>query len=292
MEETNKPRKTAILDDEDIMRMVPKLQTHPKLVRRLMRWIGMDKVNKLHADNIDRKGPDVACGYLHDLDIPVVIDNHSVLDNLPEGAFVTVSNHHFGALDGIILIAVVGSRRPGYKVMVNMFLNYIRGLAPCFIAVDQKASADPAKKAVSMAGIKEVIRQVRQGKPVGFFPAGAVGKINWRGRLHDRQWQPSIIRLIEQLKVPVVPIFFHGSQSWFFNLMGVIWWQGRQALHPNEVFRKKHHKFHITVGDPISVEEQQRHMGSTEEFGQFLRESTYGLRDIKVNPADTHTDRF
>lgn len=285
-------RKPTILDDEDIMRMVPRLQKHPKLVRRLMRWVGMDKVNKLHADNIGRKGADVACGYLHDLDIPVVIDNHSVLEHLPQGAFVTVSNHHFGALDGIILIAVIGSRRPGYKVMVNMFLNYIWGLAPCFIAVDQKASDDPKKKAVSMAGIKEVIRQVRQGLPVGFFPAGAVGKINWRGRLHDRQWQPSIIRLIEQLKVPVVPIFFHGSQSWFFNIVGVLWWQARQALHPSEVFRKKHHKFHITVGQPITVEEQKAHMGSTDEFGDFLRSRTYGLRDLKVNPADVHTDKF
>ncbi|MDE5635830.1 MAG: hypothetical protein K2I52_05940, partial [Muribaculaceae bacterium] len=49
--------------------------------------------------------------------------------------------------------------------------------------------------------------------------------------------------------------------------------------HPAEVFRKKGKTFHITVGNPISVEEQARHKGSLEEFGQFLREQTYSLRD-------------
>ena len=165
--------------------------------------------------------------------------------------------------------------------MVNMFLNYIWAMRPNFIAVDQSASADPKKKAVSMAGIKEAIKLVRSGEPVGFFPAGAVGKTNWRGRLKDREWQESIIRLAQQLKVPVIPIFFHGSQSWFFNFLGVTCWQLRSLLHPREVFRKRHKTFTVTVGDPISVEEQQAHMGSLKEFGDFLRAQTYDLRDDK-----------
>ena len=220
-------------------------------------------------------------GLLNDLDIKLKIDNAQVLDNLPQGAFVTVSNHHFGALDGIILINLIASRRPEYKVMVNMFLNYIWAMRPNFIAVDAMASDDPKKKAVSMAGIREVIKNVRAGKPVGFFPAGAVGKVNWHGRLKDREWQPTVIQLIEKLKVPVVPIFFHGSQSWWFNFLGVTCWQLRTFRHPAEVFRKKGSTFHITVGDPISVEEQLRHMGSEKEFGDFLRNETYKLRDKK-----------
>ncbi len=271
--------KRDVLNADDIMRMVPKLAGHRKLVNGLMRFLSLDKVNAIHEHNIDHPGAPFAAGIIKDLDITLKIDNEKVLDNLPEGAFVTVSNHHFGALDGIILIDLIGSRRPKYRVMVNMFLNYINGLRPSFIAVDQQASDDPKKKAVSMKGIKECIMQVRRGEPVGFFPAGAVAKVNWRGRLKDRQWQPSVIRLIEQLKVPVVPIFFHGSQSWWFNFLGVVCWQLRTFRHPAEVFRKKGKTFHITVGEPISVDEQLKHMGSVEEFGDFLRERTYELRD-------------
>ena len=267
---------------EDVRKASPWLGRHPGLVKRLFRFLSFDKVNALHEHNIDNPGggPGFVRGMLEELDIKLKIDNEQVLDNLPEGAFVTVSNHHFGALDGIILIDMVASRRPKYKVMVNMVLNHISGMRPNFIAVDAMASDDPKKKAVSMKGIKEVIRQVRTGEPVGFFPAGAVAKVNWRGRLQDREWQPNIIRLIEQLKVPVVPIFFHGSQSWWFNFLGVTFWQLRTLRHPAEVFRKRHKTFHITVGEPISVEEQMRHTGSQKEFGDFLREQTYRLREV------------
>lgn len=277
--EDGTPRKMTVLDADDIMNMVPKLKKHPKLVNWLIKFLKLDKVNDLHVHNAAHPGPKFVRGLLDELEIKLQIDNEEVLNNLPEGAFVTVSNHHFGALDGIILIDLIASRRPRYKVMVNMFLNYIWAMRPNFIAVDAMASDDPKKKAVSMAGIREVIKKVRGGDPVGFFPAGAVGKVNWRGRLQDRQWQPSIIQIIQKLKVPVVPIFFHGSQSWWFNFLGVVCWQARTFCHPSEVFRKKGKTFHITVGNPISVEEQMKHMGSEKEFGDFLRKSTYDLRN-------------
>ena len=273
------PVKRDVLNADDVARMVPKLGKHPKLINWLLKFLQIDKVNEIHEHNIDHPGPEFVRGLLTDLDIKLKIDNEEVLDHLPEGAFITVSNHHFGALDGIILIDLVASRRPRYKVMVNMFLNYISGMRPNFIAVDAMASDDPKKKAVSMKGIKEAIKMVRSGEPVGFFPAGAVGKVNWRLRLKDRQWQPNIIRLIDQLNVPVIPIFFHGSNSWWFNLLGITVWQLRSLRHPAEVFRKRGKTFHVTVGNPISVEEQARHKGSLEEFGQFLREKTYSLRD-------------
>lgn len=278
-EAEEKPKKMTVLDADDIMEMVPKLQGHRKLVEWFIKFIELDKVNAIHAHNAVTPGPQFVSGLLKDLNIKLKIDNPEILDNLPEGAFVTVSNHHFGALDGIILIDLIASRRPEYKVMVNMFLNYIWAMRPNFIAVDAMASDDPKKKAVSMAGIREVIKNVRSGKPVGFFPAGAVAKVNWRGRLKDREWQPTIIQLIEKVKVPVIPIFFHGSQSWWFNFLGVTCWQLRTLRHPAEVFRKKNATFHITVGEPISVEEQLRHMGSEKEFSDFLRNETYKLRD-------------
>lgn len=273
-----------VLNADDIMRMVPKLAKHPKLVHRLMKFLSLDHVNATHGNNCTTPGPDFVRGLLHEFDIPVDIENAAVWENLPKGAFITVSNHHFGALDGIILIDLIAQKRPKFRVMVNMFLSYISGMRPNFIAVDAHASADPKKKAISMQGIKEAIKQVRAGEPVGFFPAGAVGKVNWRGRLKDRQWQPNIIRLIQQLKVPVVPIFFHGSQSWFFNFLGVACWQLRTLRHPAEVFRKSHKRFRVTFGDPIPVEQIVAHSGSLEELRDFLRHETYKLRDEK-NPA-------
>ena len=279
--ENEKPVKRTVLDVDDVIEMVPRLKGHEKLVGRVLHWLQVDRVNDVHSRGFDHPGPEFVKFLLDDFNIKLRIDNERVLDNLPEGAFVTVSNHPFGALDGITLIHLVASRRPEYKVMVNMILNRLTAMRPNFIAVDQTASDDPAKKAVSIQGIKQAIMQVRRGKPIGFFPAGAVSKVNWRGELNDRQWQPSIIRLIEQLNVPVIPIYFHGSNSWLFNFLGVVCWQLRTLRLPSEVWRKCNSTLHICVGDPISVEEQKKHQGSVEEFGEWLKSKTYEMRKWK-----------
>ena len=273
--------KRTVLDYDDIVKMAPFFKGKRRLVEWFMKVLDIDKVNWIHDHNFDTPGPQFCRGLLTDLNIKLRIDNEQVLDNLPEGAFITISNHPFGALDGIALIDIVGRRRPDFKVMVNMILNYIVAMRPNFIAVDQSASDDPAKKAVSMKGIKEAIVQVRRGHPIGFFPAGAVGNYNKHLKFEDREWRESIIRLIQQLKVPVIPIFFHGYNSWWFRFLGIVSWQLRTLRLPAEVFRRKNDTLHISVGDPISIEELEAHSGSLKELGDFLRERTYSLQKIK-----------
>ena len=272
--------KRTVLDYDDIVKMVPALKGKRRLVEWAMKLLDIDKVNWIHDHNFDTPGPRFCRGLLEDLNIKLRIDNEQVLDHLPEGAFITISNHPFGALDGITLIDIIGRRRPKFKVMVNMILNYIVAMRPNFIAVDQTASDDPAKKAVSMKGIKEAIVQVRRGEPIGFFPAGAVGNYNRHLKFEDREWRESIIRLIQQLKVPVIPIFFHGYNSWWFRFLGIVSWQLRTLRLP-EVFRRKNDTLHISVGNPISVDEIQAHSASVKDLGDFLRERTYSLQSIK-----------
>lgn len=272
--------KRSVLDYNDICDLAPFFRGKPKLVNFLFKLLKVDKVNWLHDHNCDTPGAPFAKGLLTDLDIKLRIDNEDILDNMPEGGFITVSNHPFGALDGISLIHALASRHPDFKVMVNMMLNYITAMRPNFIAVDALASDDPEKKAISMKGIREAFMHVKRGKPLGFFPAGAVSKINSHLRIEDREWQPTIIRLIQQLKVPVVPIYFHGHNSTWFNILGVISWQLRSLRLPGEVFRKKGATFHISVGNIISPEEQAKYE-TPEELGKFLKEQTYAMRKWK-----------
>lgn len=267
-----------MLNFDDIAAMAPALAGHRKLVEWAMHAVAMDKVNDLHRHNCGTPGVPFTAGLLNELDITLKIDGEEILDRFPEGAFVTVSNHPFGALDGISLIKIVGEHRPDFKVMVNMVLNHISAMRPNFIAVDALASDDPKKKAVSMRGIREALMHVRRGHPLGFFPAGAVSKINNRGRLEDREWQPVIIRLIQQLGVPVIPIFFHGSNSWWFNLLGRISWKLRTVRLPAEVFLKRHKTIHVSIGEPVSTEEIKRFGDDTEALGRFLKSKTYELK--------------
>ena len=269
----------VVLGYDEIVALAPQLKGKRRLVEGLIHFLSIDKCNDMHSRLCDTPGPDFCRRMLDELDIKLKIDNAELLDHLPEGPFVTVSNHPFGALDGVTLIDLIGSRRPEFKVMVNMTLNYISALRPSFIAVDSLASDDPVKKAVSVRGIKEAMSRIRNGHPVGFFPAGAVAKLNGHLRLEDREWQPTVIRLIKKMNVPVIPIYFHGSNSWWFNFLGIVSWQLRTLRLPAEIFKKAHKTIHISIGNPISVEEQNAHSGSLEELGLFLREKTFELRD-------------
>lgn len=131
-----------------------------------------------------------------------------------------------------------------------------------------------------MHGIKEAMLHVRHGHPLGFFPAGAMSKLNWSLRIEDREWQPSIIRLIQQLNVPVVPVYFHGHNSIWFNILGVIDWRLRTLRLPSEVFSHHDTTYHISLGDIITPEEQKQY-ADTSAFGQMLRNRTYALRERK-----------
>lgn len=279
-EVTSEEIRPEVLNYDDIRKMVPRFDGHPKLVNWLLRFLDVDKVNAVHAKCCDTPGPEFVKRLLVDeFKIKLhVYDSHDTLDHLPEGAFITVSNHPLGALDGIALIYLITRYRPEYKVMVNMILNRISAMRPNFIAVDAWASDDPEKRAVSVAGIRTALRQLREGKPVGFFPAGAMSKSTLRHGLQDRPWQPSVLQIIARAKVPVIPIYFHDRNSLWCDFLGHVCWPARSLRIPAEVFRKLHSTMHISVGAPISPEEMAAHGSTPEEIGRFLRERTYALK--------------
>ena len=248
---SQQPLKPMVLDYDDVCQVAPFFKGKEKLVNRLFHWLSVDKTNDFHRRNLHLSSPDFSHNIFEDVGATLTIRNEQALKNLPEGAFITVSNHPFGAIDGMALIDIMGHCRPDYKVMVNMILNKIGALRPSFIAVDALASNDPAKRAVS--------------------------KLTWGMRIEDREWQPSVLRIIQKLKVPVLPIYFHGHNSWVFTALGMIDWRLRTLRLPTEVFNKKGYNFRVSIGDIISPEEQAKY-NTPEELGIFLKQQTYKMK--------------
>ncbi len=266
-----------LLNYDDIRKMIPALDGHPKLVKTIMHWLILDKCNAVHSKYCYTTGVPFSNLLIDDAyKIKKRIDNEEVLDRFKDVPFITVSNHPLGALDGIMLIDIIGRHRPDFKVMVNMFLNYITAMRPSFIAVDPSGSDDPEKKAATMQGIRQAIAHVRAGPPTGFFPAGAVSKIDRTLHISDREWQPSIIRLIKQLKVPVIPVYFHNHNSTFFNILGLIDWRIRTLRLPRELFNKTGREMRVSFGEPIMPDEQASYT-DLDAFGKMLRQRTYAL---------------
>lgn len=247
------------------------------LAKFAIRLFAMDKVNRLYANSCEHSGSSFAASLLNDLGVNYRIGNIERLKHLPEGAFITISNHPYGGLDGIMLIDLMAGIRPDYKVMVNQFLCQIKAMEENFIPVRPKGKKDNGISTASVNGIRETLNRLKEGHPVGFFPSGAVSDLSLRDRgVRDREWQESIIRLIQKAEVPIVPIRFFDQNSPFFFSLGLIDWKVRLVRMPYEVFNKSKQNPRIGIGKLISVEEQQQ-FKDWQSLRTFLRKSVYDM---------------
>lgn len=271
------------LNVKDVEEMIPATKKCPWLVKWLLHIFQFDRVNWYHSRHSMTPGPDFVKGLMDDFKIPLQVDNAEILKRFKTGAFITVSNHPFGQIDGISLIYLVTRVRPDYKVMVNMILNHLTAMRPNFIAVDQAASADPEKRAVSVSGVREALTMLRDGHPVGFFPAGAIGKTDKEGIIVDRPWQPTVLQIIGKAKVPVIPIYFHGTNSKFFNFLGHHCIPLRTLMLPRELFNHKLGRpMHISIGEPVMPETLAEFGKDYTAMGEFLRKRTYMLSGREI----------
>ncbi|HIX44945.1 MAG TPA: hypothetical protein H9982_01860, partial [Candidatus Barnesiella excrementipullorum] len=133
-------------------------------------------------------------------------------------------------------------------------------------------------KSVSMNGLRQAIQQVRNGNPIGFFPAGAVSNLKWGLKTEDREWQPNIMRLIKQFKKPVVPIHFYGRNSLSFYFLRSISWKLSSLCLATQLFNKRGKTIRVFIGETIEPEEYA-HIESEHELGVFLREKSFALRN-------------
>jgi putative hemolysin len=73
----------------------------------------------------------------------------------------------------------------------------------------------------SVIGIKETLRHLSDGKPLGMFPAGEVSSYRDGKLMVDKPWEEGAIKVIRKAQVPV-PIYFHAKNSWLFYLLSKI----------------------------------------------------------------------
>lgn len=242
-----------------------------KLVMHIMR---LNKINKLYSDVYSEDGEAFLEQLIEALGVTIEI-NEEDLQKIPrEGAFITISNHPFGGLDGIILIKLLSKIRPDYKVMANFLLKKIEPIKDYFLGVNPFESR---KDISSAGGLKEALRHLSEGKPLGLFPAGEVSAYQADSNsVEDREWNTSVLKLIRKANVPVIPVYFKGSNSLLFQILGLIHPMLRTVKLPSELLNKKKRVIKLRIGNPITVETQAS-FGDIIQYGKFLRAKTYLL---------------
>jgi putative hemolysin len=247
------------------------------LIKLLFSFTGINKVNAIYDASKHENGVEFVTDLLDKQEIIREVHHADVLDAFQGLPFITVSNHPYGHIDGIIAISVVASRRKDYKMMVNWILNKIDTMADHFIGVNPY-SKDTKMSTVksSVGGVKLCLEHLKEGHPLGFFPAGGVSSPHLT-KTEDREWQVPVLKLIKKAKVPVIPMYISGNNSRFYRFLGFIHWKIRIVRLLHEVTNKRGKTIQIRFGEPITVEEQAQ-FNDIKSFGEFLKAKTYALK--------------
>ena len=248
----------------------------------IIKVLELDKVNRTQAKYASSMGPDFARDILQDQGITYDVPEGE-LDRIPaDGGFITISNHHFGSLDGLILCDTVGRRREDYKILTTFMLSLIPNLSPNFLPVNNLGGKNDAR---SINSIRMALQHIKDGGALGLFPAGEVATYQKEGKrtavsaqkvIEDKPWAPNMIRLIQKCGLPVVPIYFDGTNSRNFHFLGKIHPRLRTVRLVHELFNKRGTHIKVRIGQPVTPEEMAK-FASTEELGAYLRNLTYAL---------------
>ncbi|KAF2339148.1 GNAT family N-acyltransferase [Flavobacterium tistrianum] len=248
----------------------------------LMKVLKISTLNKIYDRNKHLEDLDFLNGILDEMEIKFEIPEED-LKRLPkDGAYITISNHPLGGIDGILLLKLMLEREPNFKIIANFLLHRIVPMKKYIMPVNPFENHKDAKS--SVIGIKETLRHLSDGKPLGIFPAGEVSTYKDGKLVVDKPWEEGAIKLIRKAKVPVVPIYFHAKNSKLFYWLSKIDDTLRTAKLPSELLTQKDRVIKVRIGKPISVSEQNE-IESFEEYSEFLRKKTYML----ANPFEKDT---
>lgn len=246
----------------------------PGLAALLMEIMKINHVNKTFAQAQHLEGIEFIDKILEILGIQIEI-NEAELKNIPsKDAFIAIANHPYGGIEGLILLKILCMVRPEAKLMANFILKKITNLSDYFIAVNPFENIEHSS---SVSGIKNTLSLLKNGTPIGIFPAGEVSTYKLTSRqVTDKLWHPVVGKIISKAKVPVLPIYFKGNNGVLFNILSLIHPTLRTAKLPSELFNKQGHIIKVRIGKPVQPAEINS-MNTHGKILTYLRAKTYSL---------------
>ncbi|HMO50717.1 MAG TPA: GNAT family N-acyltransferase [Kiritimatiellia bacterium] len=242
--------------------------------------LAIDQINHIYYTSAESKTPDehFADRILETMRVQYDVTEADMARIPKSGPVVVVANHPFGGLEGLILASILKTVRPDVKLMANFLLERIPDLRDFFIFVDPFGRAESAKS--NIKPLKETMAWLRAGGMLGVFPAGEVSHIDIRkGGIVDPTWSPTIARIVKKTGAPVLPVYFVGSNSLTFQLLGLVHPRLRTAMLPHEFINKSNRTIHARIGSLIP----HAKLADLDEAAlmDYIRMRTYHLKDRK-----------
>lgn len=265
-----------LITSDDLVRYLKWSPLTKPLLALALRIMGFGTINKLYSPSADLKNKEFTVDMLRRYNITTDVDANELNCIPKEGPFMLVCNHPFGAIEGIILYDVVANIRPDFKIMANFILSYIPNFQGVFFAVNPFEN-NKELGGGSVGGIKASLQQLNESHGLGVFPAGEVARYHGHSYPEDIDWSPSIAKIIQKTKVPVIPIYFDGHNSRKFYRLAKIYHLLGTVRLVKELLNKRNKKIIMKIGKPILPAEIAQYE-TPEALAAYLKNRSYALQ--------------
>lgn len=202
------------------------------------------------------------------------------IDRIPlDGPVVVVANHPHGMVDGMILAELIGRRRDDYRILTRALLTGIDEVASSYlIPVPFPHEEDAQRKFVEMRA--EAMAMLKKGGLITVFPSGVVASSDTMfGPAIEAEWNVFTAQMIRRSGARVVPIFFPGSNSRWYQIANRISATLRQSLLLHEIVHSCNKPQKPIVGEPLTDAQMERLSSDPRGFMAWLREHTLSLKN-------------
>jgi len=234
-------------------------------------------VKKFEKKNATHRGQNFWRGALDVMGIELQTPE-TQLANIPaDGPVVVVANHPHGMVDGMIFADLIGRVRQDYRILTRSVLTGLDESASSFmIPVPFPHDPEAQRKMVEMRG--HAMAHLKNNGVVALFPSGVVmSSDTWFGDAVEQEWNVFTAKMIRRSGARVVPIFFPGSNSRWYQVADKISPVLRQGLLLHEIVRSCNKPQNPVVGAPLTDEQMAQLETDPRGFMAWLREHTLSL---------------
>lgn len=197
---------------------------------------------------------------------------------------VVISNHPYGILDSLVALENLLTLRDDVLVLTNAMLSHVSLSTQHLLWVDPSPRYKGSPE--NVRSLLLAVRHVRRGGCLLFFPAGRCSHLQfYKGKwlIQDPPWHQHLARLLDLTSAPVLPMYFHGSNSTLFCVGGAVSASFRSLLLLRELLRRRGTSIQFAVGSKISSKALLE-LPPAQRM-RILRNTTYSLG---VVPNDTN----
>ena len=193
-----------------------------------------------------------------------------------DGPLVVVANHPHGLVDGLVMGRLVACARQDFKILTRSLLTGIEEIAYHMVPVPFPHEEDSLQKSLEMR--RHAMEHLAGGGVVILFPSGQVAASEtWFGRAVEAEWNPFTAKMVLRSGATVLPIYFPGQNSRWYQIANRLSPTLRQGLLLHEIAHALNKPQAPVIGAPIPGDTLKAWSTNPRGFMAWLRETTLAL---------------